>query len=171
MRNRNQEQELTEQEQASAEVATITDMDLLRQFGEMAVAIPAEPGGGTEDILKRVLGAKTWDELDQPWRTSDIKDILGKRLRLVSVNRRPSTFDGGLGQFCVVKLTDPRDGKEYVKTTSSVAIVGQLAWLYFNNATAVTVEWCQATRATERGYFPQHLIIHDAHVPGQGDGQ
>lgn len=166
---RGQQQGTPEDEQQGAEVATITDRKLLEQFAEMAVAIPAEPGGGTEDILKQVIGAKTWDELDQPWTTSGVKDILGKPLRLTSANRRPSTLEGGLGQFLILKLTDVKTGKEYVKTTSSVAIVGQVAWLYFHKATAITIEWCQAVRPTERGFYPQHLKIIDCHVPGQGD--
>lgn len=171
MEFRKNEPALREDEQASAEVATITDRKLLEQFAEMAVMIPAEPGGGTEDILKQVLSAKTWDELDKPWQTSDVKDIIGKHLRLMSANRRPSTFEDGLGQFLIVKLLDPKTGKDYVKTTSSVAVVGAIAWLYFNNASAVLLEWCQATRPTEKGYYPQHIKVIDAHVPGKGDGQ
>lgn len=171
MLRRNNDADLPEDEQQSAEVATISDPGLLAQFAEMAAALPAEPGGGTEDILKRILGARTWDELDRPWRTDSIKDILGKQLRLVSVQRRPSTYDGGIGLFCIVKATDPKTGEEHVKTTSSVAVIGQLCWLYFHNASAILFEWCQAVRPTERGYYPQHLKIIDAAIPGPGDGQ
>jgi phosphoribosylaminoimidazole (AIR) synthetase len=161
----------TVDEQAAAEVATIIDPVLLQQFAEMAVMIPAEVEGGTEDILRKVLSAKTWSQVDEPWRTTDVDDILRKRLRVVKVTRRPSTFAQGLGMFLIVKLRDPRDGQEYVKTTGSVAVVGQFAALYAMGATAMTIEWCKAERPTEQGYYPQHIVIHDAHVPGVDGGQ
>ena len=149
-------------EQESAEVATIIDQKLLEQFAEMAVMIPAEMDGGTEEILRKVLSAKSWSEIDEPWRSTQIDDILGKRMRVVKVTRRPSTFAGGLGMFLIVRLKDIRDGKEYVKATGSIAVVGQFAALYAMGATAITIEWCKAPRPTERGYFPQHIVIHDA---------
>jgi len=165
-----QDQEDREDQQAGAEVAEL-DPALLARFAEMAVAIPSEAAGGAEDILKSLLSAKTWEDLNKPWETSDVEDIRGKRLRLVSANRRPSRFKGGLRMFLVVKLTDPKDGKEYVKTTSSINVVGTLAWLYFMGATAVTIEWFKAEEPTEAGFYPQHIKIWDCHVPSQGDDQ
>lgn len=152
-------------EQQSADVALITDHKLLEQFAEMAVMIPADPGGGTEDILRKVLSAKTWGDVNTPWETSDIEDILGKPLRVVSVTRRPSTFAGGLGVFLVVKLRDAKTNAEYLKTTGSVSVVGQFASLYAMGATALLIEWCRADRPSESGFYPQHIKVLDAHVP------
>lgn len=154
-------------DQESAEVATITDRALLEQFAEMAVMIPAEIAGGTEDILRKVLSAKTWDQVDEPWEATDVSDILGKHLQVRSVSRRPSTFKGGLGIFLIIKLYDARARKEYVKATGSVAIVGQFAALYAMRATAITIEWCRAERPSESGYYPQHIKVIDASTPTQ----
>lgn len=151
--------------QADAEVAVIEDRELLRQFGEMAVMIPADDGSGAEDILRKLLTAKTWDQLNQPWESSEIDDILGKQLRITKVTRRPSTMAGGLGIFLVVHLRDAKTGQEYVKTTSSVSVVGQLAWLYSQGATAMLIEWCRADRPSQSGFYPQHLRIIDAATP------
>lgn len=161
----------TVDDQASQEVAVITDRKLLETWAERATAIPAELDGGTEDILRKILSATTWTQIDEPWKTSEVDDILGKHLRVTKVTRRPSTFDGGLGVFLIVKLTDPRDGKEYVKTTGSISVVGQLAQLYWLGAYGITIEWCRAKRASEHGFYPQHLIIHDALVPVRGSDQ
>lgn len=156
-------------EQQSQEVATITDPALLQQFAEMAVMIPSEVGGGTETILAKILAAKTWDELDEPWETSDIDDILGKRLKLTRAVRRPSTFAKGLGVFLVLYLFDPKDGKEYVKTTGSVAVVGQVAAAYARNWMPLWVEWCRAERPSANGFYPQHLKILDSFAEPTGD--
>lgn len=146
---------------------TIVEIDeqLLRQFGEMAVAIPSDDGSGTDDILRKILSARTWDDLDAPWETSDVSDLAGKTLHITKVTRRPSRKRGGLGIFLVVHMTDAKTGQEHVKTTGSVSVVGQLAWLYFKGATAVTVKWHRADEPTEGGFYPQHLEIVDAHVP------
>lgn len=157
----------TVDEQTSKEVALITDRKLLETWAERATAISAELDGGTEDILRKVFSATTWAQIDEPWRTTDVDDIVGKELRLTKVTRRPSTFEGGLGVFLIVHLHDPRTQQDYVKTTGSIAVVGQLAQLYYLGATAITVRWCKAKRPTEGGFYPQHLEIVDAHVPSR----
>lgn len=156
----------TVDDQQSKEVAVITDRKLLAQFAEMAVAIPAEIDGGTEQILRKVLSAKTWQEIDEPWRTTSVDDILGKDLRVLKVTRRPSTFGGGLGVFLIIKLLDQRTGKEYVKTTGSLAVVGEFAALYFMGATAITIRWHKSKTPSENGFWPQHIEVVDCHVPG-----
>lgn len=166
-RNDTPQEVQTVDDQASAEVATIQDRKLLEQFAEMAVMIPAELDGGTEDILRKVLSAKTWEQIDEPWKTTDVEDILGKRLVVSKVTRRPSSFSEGLGMFLIVDLLDPRTGKHYIKTTGSVSVVGQFAALYAMGATAVTIEWCRAKRPSERGYYPQHIVVHDATMPSR----
>lgn len=155
----------TVDEQASSEVAILQDKQLLERFADMAVMIPAEDGGGTESILRQLLSAQTWADLNEPWESTDIDDIIGKHLRLESVVRRPSTFAGGLGQFLIVKCSDQKTGKKYVKTTGSISVVGAFAWLYATGTTAVLFEWCKAARPTEQGFYPQHIRIIDAHTP------
>lgn len=152
-----------------AEVATIEDPKVLQQFAEMAVMIPSDIGGGTESILRKILSAKTWDELDEPWETSDVDDILGKRLKITGVVRRPSTMAGGLGVFLVVHMEDVHTGKKYTKTTGSVSIVGQIAAAYARNWMPILVEWCRAERPTENGFYPQHLKVLDSFAPAPGD--
>lgn len=161
----------SEDEQAGQEVAVITDPKILAQFAEMAVMIPAEAGGGTEEILRKILSATTWDELDEPWETSEVDDILGLRLKLESATRRPSTFGSGLGVFLICHMYDPRTDRKYVKTTGSISVVGQVAWLYAHNHMPALIEWCRAARPSDNGFYPQHLKVHDVMGPGNGDGK
>lgn len=147
--------------QQSADVALINNEALLRQFGEMAVLIPREDGNGTENILSQILSATSWEELDEPWQSTDVDDILGRRLTLIRAIRRPSSFKGGLGQFVVVFMQDKKTGKEVVKATGAIAIVGQIARAYALNCLPLEIEWCKAERPTENGYYPQHLAVFD----------
>lgn len=152
-------------EQQSAEVALINDTALLEQFAEMALLIPSDPGEGTENILRQVLGATTWDELDSPWEVSGLEEILGRPMRLIGAKRMPSTFAGGLGVFLVLEMRDIKTGKEHVKTTGSISVVGQVARAYALGLTNVIFEWQQAPRASKNGFFPQHLKILSAETP------
>lgn len=149
-------------DQASAEVATITNHALLTKFAEMVTMIPAEDGNGTENILAQILGATKWEQLDEPWDATDVDDIIGRRLKLTRATRRPSTIGGGLGIFLVVHLEDPSTGATFVKTTGSIAVVGQIVAAYARNWMPLLVEWRKSDRPTEQGYYPQHLIIHDS---------
>lgn len=164
-------QSMSVDEQQSAEVALINDEALLQAFGEMAVMIPSDDGSGTERILAKILSAKTWDQLDEPWEASSIDDILGKQLHVTKVTRSPSTFKGGLGIFLVVHLQDAKTGQEYVKTTGSVSVVAQLARAYALGITAMTVQWERAERPTPGGYYPQHLRVIDAATPDKSSGK
>ena len=145
----------------SQEVALIQDRKLLEQFAEMAVMIPAEDGNGNESILRQILSASSWAELDKPWESSSIDDIIGLPLTITKVLRRPSTFAGGLGVFLVLFMQDKRSGKEYVKATGSLAVVGQVVRGYALGAMPMSVEWCKSKRPTEDGYYPQHLRLLD----------
>lgn len=148
-------------EQQSADVALINSEALLQQFGEMAVLIPSEDGSGVENILTQILSAESWEQLDEPWQSTDVDDILGKRLTLIRAIRRPSTFAGGLGQFVVCFMQDKKSGKEIVKATGSVSIVAQVARAYALNCLPLEIEWCRAVKPTERGFYPQHLQVFD----------
>lgn len=158
-------------EQQANEVALINDTALLERFAEMAVMIPSDPGEGTENIMRQILAAENWDDLDAPWETSDIEDILGKTLRVTSVKRLPSTFAGGLGMFLVVGLIDPKTQTTYTKTTGSISVVAQFARAYALGITNMLIEWKRADRPSKNGYFPQHLRVLDATTPVQGNAQ
>lgn len=152
-------------EQQSAEVALINDAALLTMFAEMAVMIPADDGNATEDILKQILTAETWDDLDAPWEVSAIDDVINKPMRITSAKRLPSTFAGGLGVFLVIALVDIKTGETYIKTTGSVSVVAQVARAYALQCTDVIVEWKRAERPSKNGYFPQHLKVLSATSP------
>lgn len=149
-------------EQESAEVSLITDEKLIAQFAEMAVMIPGDDDNAVQTILQTILGAKTWDELDAPWQTSDIEDVLDRELIITDAKRLPSTFKGGLGMFLVLHLNDPKTGETFVKSTGSISVVGQIACAYARDWMPIKVKWRKAERQSKNGYYPQHLQVTDA---------
>ena len=149
-------------EQESAEVSLISNKALIQQFAEMAIMIPGDDENAVETILQTVLMAQSWDQLDAPWQTSDIEDVLNKELILKHAKRLPSTFTGGLGTFLVLFLEDPKTHQEYVKSSGSISIVGQVACAYARDWMPLKVKWRRAERASNNGFYPQHLQVIDA---------
>lgn len=152
------------EEPASTELATM-DPALAEQFAHMATMVPSEDGSGYERILGAILSAASWDKLSDPWEATNAEELRGKRLRIDSIMRRPSSFEGGLGVFLVVKSVDTKNGEAFIWTTSSVAIVAQLVRAYALRAYPIIAEVVVSKRPTERGFYPQHLHIIGASGP------
>lgn len=134
--------------------------DLIKRFADMAVLIPDDTEDGGARVLEAILGAKTWEALNDPWEASNGEALVGKLLKLTGAKKMPSTFEGGLGVFLVVDYTDTHTGETGVLTTSAVSIVGQIAAAYANNWFPLYAEIVVADRPTKRGFLPQHLKVH-----------
>ncbi len=144
-------------------VRTTTDVaispDTVAMFAQMAMAVPDAEGSGSERILLAILGAKSWDELDDPWDSTKTDTLIGHNLVVREILRRPSSFADGLGIFLVVKGTDLDEDEDVTFTTGSISVVAQLVKAYLLGAFPLYVVLRQSERPTERGYYPHHLEI------------
>jgi hypothetical protein len=145
--------------ETGAEVAPVISKELMQRFANMAMAVPSEGEAAYERILLQVLGADTWEQLNEPWESTKAEKLAGKLIKVTGLLRRPSDFKGGLGIFLVVDGTDVNSGERVVVTTGSVSVVGQLVWLYFKGSLPAYVEWVIPERTTESGFRPHHLMI------------
>lgn len=131
--------------------------ELVAQFVEMAMVVPSEDGSGMERIVAQLLSAESWEQLSDPWESTNAEQLRGKRLRIDSVMRRPSQYKGGLGIFLVVKGVNLGTGEAIVWTSSSAAIIAQLVRAYAKGWIPCVCEIVIADRPTEAGYYPHHL--------------
>lgn len=134
--------------------------ELASQFAQMCMMIPGDSAGGYESILAQLFGAEDLDALSAPWETTDIDDLVGKVVRIDSLTRRPSDFKQGLGVFLVVHGVNTHTGESMTITTSSIAVMGQLARAYMLQLLPCYAEWVKADRPTEQGYYPHHLKLY-----------
>lgn len=129
-------------------------------FAQMAVNIPeADDGGAYENIVLQLLGATDVDGLNAPWDTSDTEKLVGCRLKIETIERRPSDFNAGLGLYLVCKGTNMDSGEKFVWSSGSVSVVAQLARAHFLNAFPVIAEIVISDTPTKNGYRPQRLNI------------
>jgi hypothetical protein len=139
----------------------------IRQFAEMATMIPESEGSGSERILLAILNADNWDALDDPWDTEAADELIGVEQSIYEIMRRPSRFADGLGMFLVIRSKLVGGDKEFVWTSSSVSVVGQLVRAYALDALPLVAILRKADQPTANGYYPQHLEI----VASAGNGQ
>lgn len=154
----------------SAELA-IKDPALIARFAEMVGLLPAaeDTEGGAERIIEAILNAKTWEDLDAPWRARGGEAYLGKPQRIERVTTRPSDYAKGLGVYVVVEAVDLSNGEAITWTTGSISIVAQLVKAYCVGGLPLFATIRQAERPTADGYYPQHLEVTDSGGPGVVD--
>jgi len=138
----------------------LLDKGLVAEFTKMITLIPAETDRGAEAIVAQILTATTLDDLDAPWDTASIDDVVGKVFRLERAERRPSDFSEGMGFFLVLHLTDIKTGEKVAKTTGAMSILAQVARAYALGLMPLFVEFVVAERPTRDGYHPHHLKVH-----------
>lgn len=131
--------------------------DTIAMFAQMAMAVPDAEGSGSENIVLAILGAKSWDDLDDPWKSNKTDTLIGHTLCIKEIMRRPSSFADGLGIFLVVRGKDMDQDEDITFTTGSVSVVAQLVKAFLLNAFPLYCVLRQSERPTERGYYPHHL--------------
>jgi hypothetical protein len=129
-------------------------------FAQMAVKIPeADDGGAYESIVLQLLGATDVDGLNAPWDTSKAEALANHRLKIETIERRPSDFNAGLGLYLVCKGVDIGTGEPFVWSTGSVSVVAQLARAFFLDKFPIIAELVISDTPTKNGYRPQRLNV------------
>lgn len=143
------------------EIAPIVSPATMALFAQMAVGIPeSNDGEAYENIVLQVLAASDVDGLNAPWDTDDAEKLVGYRLKIESITRRPSDYAEGLGLYLVCKGTNLGTGETFVWSTGSVSVVAQLTRAWHLQQFPVICELQVADTPTKNGYRPQHLKIH-----------
>ena len=133
--------------------------ELIAKVRELVAAIPDNDAAGAENIINQLLAAETIDDLNAPWDGTSGRKLAGKRLRILGITARRSSFDGGTGVFLVCDAVDSGTGERAVFTTSALSCVIQLAQAYRLGMFPLLVEIVVAERPTARGFYPYHFRV------------
>lgn len=144
----------------ATEVLPAVSQATMALFAQMAVGIPeAEDGQAYEAIVMKLLQADDVDALNAPWDTDDTESLVGYRLKIESLTRRPSDYAGGLGMYLVAQGVNLGTGEPFTWTTGSVSIVAQLARCWHLDRFPVIAELVIGDPSPTTGRRPQHLKI------------
>lgn len=142
------------------EVAIHYSQEVTTIFAQMVAGIPeTDDEEASERIVLQLLGAQDASDLNAPWDSAPAEELAGKRLRIDTIERRPSDFQDGLGVYLVCKGLILDTGEKLVFTTGAISIVAQLVRAHFLGGLPAICELVIAERPTKKGYRPQHLKI------------
>jgi hypothetical protein len=151
---------------ASNEITTTTTAapaplpaHLEAEIAEVLAQVPGDDGSGAARIVEMLLDASALDDLNAPWDTTSGRALAGKRLRILDITQRPSSYTDGPPIFLVVHAADAKTGERVTFTTSAVAVVLQLAIAYVRGFFPLLCDVIVAERPTQRGFYPYHLQV------------
>lgn len=138
---------------------------LLRQFSDMALMLPETESDGGASILEAILNAADMRATNDVWAKRDLGAYKDRVIIIESASRSKSDFKDGLGIFVVVSLVLEDTGEAVTATTGSMSNVAQIVKAYANEEFPLRCIVRVAERASQSGYFPQHLEVTETQPP------
>ena len=132
---------------------------IVAAFEAMIADIPEAGGDAFASILGSIATAQDVLDLDAPWRSAGLEDLVNVPMVVLAVRKMPSDYQGGLPWFLVVDAATAEDGERITFTTGAVSVVAQLAKAWAMGALPLACTLRQSERPSRSGYYPQHLDI------------
>jgi hypothetical protein len=158
--------EVTSKRDVEAQEATDMPMVLLKRLNEMAAKIPeGHEDTGQVRILETILGAKSAEELGDPWALAGGEALANVPLRVDTIKRRPSDFEDGINVFLICAGVRLDTKAPVTFSTGATSVVAQLVMAYDQGWLPLFCTFRLAKKPTPRGYYPQHLEMQGSEEP------
>jgi len=128
-------------------------------FEATLAAVPDAGTQGYERILQAIADAQSVEDLDAPWRSQGMEAYLGRDLVIRSIQKMPSSYEGGIPWFLVVDAVDEETGQAVTFTTGAINVVAQLVQAFALGGFPLKVTPAESERESAAGGRPQHLVI------------
>lgn len=139
----------------STETAVEVSKELIDLMRPMITAIPDAEAGSGEEILMRLLKARTIEGLEEVFKGRELP--LDVPIIITDLAKAPSDFAGGLGFYLVMNCITPHNGEQAVYNTGSGNIIGQLLALHAGDQLPVRAIARKNDKPTRDGFYPQRL--------------
>ena len=120
-------------------------------------SIPSPEDDPTERMLVYIAEAppEEWETL---WsKLPNLKDNVGRRLRVDAIRAAPSDFDGRLSHYLICEGVWEETGERTLVSCSSEMCVAQLIRLYADGRLPARLEIVQKEKPTKAGFRPIHF--------------
>lgn len=132
---------------------------ILAQYSAVLEEIPFAEDDGGLSIIANILTATTWEELNRENELDNLQDFVGKRVKVIKLERRISDIEGGMPWYLMVDAIDADTGELVKINTSAGSPMAKLAMLHhFGNLPAL-VKVTKAEKATKAGFFPLDVDV------------
>lgn len=155
---------MTETAPQSAKVVKRNSVpDIVRDFSLYVQAIPeADDEDAGMQIVGRILDASSPDQLNALGELPSGEDVAGRTLVVHGLQRRPSSFDSGLGVYLVIDAADADTGESVRFGCGSTTVVAVLAKAHHEGWLPITVRITVADKATKAGFRPLNIAVFPA---------
>lgn len=138
---------------------TILPPAVVESYEAMIADVPEAGADGFASILAALALATDPADLDAPWRSQGLGDLVNVPVRVTGIRKMPSDYPGGLPWFLVIDGAIIETGETVAVTTGAVSVVAQLVKAHQLGAFPLDVIPRQSERPSRSGYFPQHLEV------------
>lgn len=133
--------------------------ELAEAIAMLVYDIPESDSDAFDSIIGAILQANDYRDVDAPWRSAGLEQLLNEPIEVRSIRKRPSDFKDGMPFYLLVTGAIVATGEVFTATTGAASVVAQLAKFHSLGAFPVRVIPRQADRPSARGYFPMHLEV------------
>lgn len=134
--------------------------DVVAIYESMIESVPEAGGDGVESILLALARATDPTDLDAPWRSEGLAELVNKRIVITGIRRMNSDYAGGLPWFLIIDGAIENTGETIAITTGSVSVVAQLVKAHAAGWFPLVATPRVSDRPSKSGFFPQHLEVH-----------
>lgn len=141
------------------EVAKVRDVagDLARFMSVAKDVVPIDPQQAALDMVSRILGAGSVDEVLEGSSAIHAADVLGQNLTIVGVRWNESDLADGAGFYALIDCVD-NNGEGFAVTCGAITVMAQLFKLDELGALPGTFQLVEAAKPTKSGYKPMSLV-------------
>lgn len=105
---------------------TVLNPATIAAYGAMLELVPDAGEGGMDGILLALAQASDPADLDAPWRTAGLGELVGIALHVTGIRKAPSDYAGGLPFFLIIDGAIKETGETVAVTTGAIGAVAQL---------------------------------------------
>lgn len=106
------------------------------------------------DIMRRILSAKSLDEVFLTTQLQSAEDYFGQAIIITDIRWGKSDFSDGPGVYAIVTGTESIFGNEVTLSCGGINVVAQLYMIRKFDALPMAVEFFPSPRPTKSGYKP-----------------
>lgn len=125
---------------------------------ELVAQIPSVEEDPTERMLAAILNAGSVADIDMVFSGNNMKDNVGKRIRVHAIRPLESDYDGPLGFYLVCDVDWLQTGERGVVSCSATMAMAQLLWHHTRQQLPWDFEIVAKKKATKAGFTPIHLL-------------
>lgn len=110
-------------------------------------------------IFAGLVNAENWEDLNQQSKLPDARAMVGRRLKVFTVTKRPSDLAEGFSHYLIVEAADLTSGESVMFQTSSAGVAVPLIKLHVWGKLPAQVLISEPDKLTKAGHKPLNLTV------------